>query len=117
MLWASVGEGIAWEGNDWTASNFSMSWLGPMDPDYLNGKLMRMDWQGKLFGADPHALLVIDSDVFTLRKRPRRQPLVQRQAAVVAIEGLGSRPQESFQVHSCSQQQQLRRLVRRSWLV
>ncbi len=46
MLWASVGEGIAWEGNDWIASNFSTTWLGPMDPDYLNGKLMRMDWQG-----------------------------------------------------------------------
>lgn len=48
MLWASVGEGIAWEGDDWTASGFSTNWLGPMDPDYLSGKMLRMDWEGVL---------------------------------------------------------------------
>lgn len=46
MLWAAVGEGIAWEGNDWVSTGFPMNWLGPMDPDYLSGKIMRMDWDG-----------------------------------------------------------------------
>ncbi|KAI9023383.1 Sorbosone dehydrogenase-domain-containing protein [Hyaloraphidium curvatum] len=46
MLWAAVGEGIAWEGEDWVKSGFPQNWLGPMDPDYLSGKILRMDWEG-----------------------------------------------------------------------
>lgn len=44
-LWVAIGDGQTFEGTDWT-STVGSDWLGPMDIDYLPGKILRVDENG-----------------------------------------------------------------------
>jgi hypothetical protein len=51
-LWVSVGDGASFEGTDWTP-NIGNNWLGPMDPDFLPGKILRLDENGNGLADNP----------------------------------------------------------------
>lgn len=47
-LWVSVGDGNTFEGSYWLSKSGGpeKGWLGPMDPDFLPGKIWRVDEDG-----------------------------------------------------------------------
>lgn len=51
-LWVSVGDGQAWEGTDWF-DWLDQDYLGPMSLDYLGGKMLRLDENGRGVPGNP----------------------------------------------------------------